>query len=44
MTVICEGVETLSESDTLVDLGADLIQGYLRGAASAEIDLTLFSD
>ena len=27
--VVCEGVETESERDTLVKLGADLLQGYL---------------
>jgi EAL domain-containing protein (putative c-di-GMP-specific phosphodiesterase class I) len=29
--VVCEGVETVSERDTLHDLGADLQQGYLFG-------------
>lgn len=29
--VICEGVETVAERDTLTDLGARLIQGYLFG-------------
>ena len=28
-SVICEGVETQAERDTLHDLGADLLQGYL---------------
>jgi EAL domain-containing protein (putative c-di-GMP-specific phosphodiesterase class I)/ActR/RegA family two-component response regulator len=28
MRVVCEGVETAAERDTLIDLGADLIQGY----------------
>jgi EAL domain-containing protein (putative c-di-GMP-specific phosphodiesterase class I) len=27
--VVCEGVETESERDTLTSLGADLLQGYL---------------
>jgi EAL domain-containing protein (putative c-di-GMP-specific phosphodiesterase class I)/CheY-like chemotaxis protein len=27
--VVCEGVETESERDTLMELGADLLQGYL---------------
>jgi EAL domain-containing protein (putative c-di-GMP-specific phosphodiesterase class I) len=29
MLVICEGVETAAERDTLAHLGADLLQGYL---------------
>jgi EAL domain-containing protein (putative c-di-GMP-specific phosphodiesterase class I) len=29
--VVCEGVETSGERDTLVRLGADLLQGYLLG-------------
>jgi EAL domain-containing protein (putative c-di-GMP-specific phosphodiesterase class I) len=29
ITVVAEGVETPSERDTLVDLGCDLLQGYL---------------
>jgi EAL domain-containing protein (putative c-di-GMP-specific phosphodiesterase class I)/CheY-like chemotaxis protein len=29
MRVVCEGVETAAERDTLVRLGADLLQGYL---------------
>jgi EAL domain-containing protein (putative c-di-GMP-specific phosphodiesterase class I) len=29
--VICEGVETPGERDALLDLGADLLQGYLFG-------------
>ena len=28
-SVICEGVETEAERDTLRELGADLLQGYL---------------
>jgi EAL domain-containing protein (putative c-di-GMP-specific phosphodiesterase class I) len=27
--VVCEGVETEAERDTLASLGADLLQGYL---------------
>jgi EAL domain-containing protein (putative c-di-GMP-specific phosphodiesterase class I) len=27
--VVCEGVETLGERDTLESLGADLLQGFL---------------
>jgi EAL domain-containing protein (putative c-di-GMP-specific phosphodiesterase class I) len=29
--VVCEGVESEAERDTLVGLGADLLQGYLFG-------------
>jgi EAL domain-containing protein (putative c-di-GMP-specific phosphodiesterase class I) len=29
--VVAEGVETLDERDTLVNLGCDLLQGYLLG-------------
>ncbi len=29
--VVCEGVETLAERDTLEALGAELLQGYLFG-------------
>jgi EAL domain-containing protein (putative c-di-GMP-specific phosphodiesterase class I) len=29
--VVCEGVETTAERDTLLALGADLLQGYLFG-------------
>jgi EAL domain-containing protein (putative c-di-GMP-specific phosphodiesterase class I) len=28
MKVICEGIETKAERDTLIELGADLLQGY----------------
>ena len=31
MRVVCEGVETEQERDTLVSIGADLLQGYLFG-------------
>lgn len=31
MRVVCEGVESEGERDTLVSLGADLMQGYLFG-------------
>ncbi len=36
MLVICEGVETLAERDTLTALGADLLQGYLFAKPSRE--------
>jgi EAL domain-containing protein (putative c-di-GMP-specific phosphodiesterase class I) len=29
MTIVVEGVETVAERDTLVELGCDLFQGYL---------------
>jgi EAL domain-containing protein (putative c-di-GMP-specific phosphodiesterase class I) len=29
MTVVAEGVETVAERDTLIELGCDLLQGYL---------------
>jgi EAL domain-containing protein (putative c-di-GMP-specific phosphodiesterase class I) len=29
IVVICEGVETKAERDTLVGLGCDVMQGYL---------------
>jgi diguanylate cyclase len=31
MRVVCEGVETEGERDTLQSVGADLLQGYLFG-------------
>jgi len=31
VTVICEGVETVAERDTLAGLGSDTLQGYLFG-------------
>lgn len=34
--VVCEGVETESERETLVRLGADLLQGYLLGRPAQE--------
>lgn len=36
MLVICEGVETAAERDTLSALGADLLQGYLFAKPSRE--------
>ena len=38
MQVISEGIETVAEKDTLVELGADLLQGYLFGRPSAKFD------
>ena len=40
--VVCEGVETVGERDTLERIGADLLQGFLfakpdRGFRSASI-------
>jgi EAL domain-containing protein (putative c-di-GMP-specific phosphodiesterase class I) len=29
MTVVAEGVETVAERDCLLDLGCDLLQGFL---------------
>ena len=29
MHVVAEGVETIAERDTLIELGVDLLQGYL---------------
>jgi EAL domain-containing protein (putative c-di-GMP-specific phosphodiesterase class I) len=34
MRVVCEGVETAQERDTLASVGADLLQGYLFGMPS----------
>jgi EAL domain-containing protein (putative c-di-GMP-specific phosphodiesterase class I)/CheY-like chemotaxis protein len=34
MRVVCEGVETEPERDTLLGIGADLLQGYLMGMPS----------
>jgi EAL domain-containing protein (putative c-di-GMP-specific phosphodiesterase class I)/CheY-like chemotaxis protein len=42
MKVISEGVETVAERDALVDLGADLIQGYLFGQPSAKFEEPTF--
>jgi EAL domain-containing protein (putative c-di-GMP-specific phosphodiesterase class I) len=36
MFVICEGVETVDERDTLARLGADLFQGYLFARPNRE--------
>ncbi|MGC4087451.1 MAG: EAL domain-containing response regulator [Polyangiaceae bacterium] len=33
--LVCEGVETEAERDTLLELGADLLQGYLLGRPEA---------
>ncbi len=38
-SVICEGVETLAERDTLVALGAELLQGNLFGEPSREFEV-----
>ena len=34
--VVCEGVETERERDTLADLGADLLQGFLFARPARE--------
>ena len=34
--LVCEGVETVAERDALLDLGADLLQGYLFGRPDRE--------
>jgi EAL domain-containing protein (putative c-di-GMP-specific phosphodiesterase class I) len=34
--VVCEGVETVAERDTLQSLGADLLQGYLFARPSRD--------
>ena len=42
MRVVAEGVETIAERDTLVELGVDLLQGYLFAKPSkgfAKVDL-----
>ena len=36
MQVISEGIETIPERDALIELGADLLQGYLFGQPSAQ--------
>lgn len=37
MSVICEGVETAQERDVLVELGAELFQGFLFGRPTPEL-------
>jgi EAL domain-containing protein (putative c-di-GMP-specific phosphodiesterase class I) len=36
MRVVVEGVETIAERDTLIELGCDLFQGYLFARPTAE--------
>ncbi|HMA91891.1 MAG TPA: EAL domain-containing protein [Polyangiaceae bacterium] len=38
MYVICEGVETAQERDALVDVGAELFQGFLFGQPARELN------
>jgi len=38
MLVISEGIETVAERDALVEIGADLLQGYLFGQPAAKFD------
>lgn len=40
--VVCEGVETPAERDTLVSLGADLLQGYLFARPAAGFSAPTF--
>jgi EAL domain-containing protein (putative c-di-GMP-specific phosphodiesterase class I) len=40
--VVCEGVETVAERDTLESLGASLMQGYLFGRPVAEFARAAF--
>jgi EAL domain-containing protein (putative c-di-GMP-specific phosphodiesterase class I) len=35
MLIVAEGVETEAERDVLVELGCDLLQGFLLGRPSA---------
>jgi EAL domain-containing protein (putative c-di-GMP-specific phosphodiesterase class I) len=42
MKVISEGVETAAERDALMELGADLLQGYLFGQPSAKFEEPTF--
>jgi PAS domain S-box-containing protein len=42
MLVVCEGVETVAERDTLASLGADLMQGYLFARPSREFATPTF--
>jgi EAL domain-containing protein (putative c-di-GMP-specific phosphodiesterase class I)/CheY-like chemotaxis protein len=42
MKVISEGVETAAEKDALMELGADLLQGYLFGQPSAKFEEPTF--
>lgn len=40
--LVCEGVETPQERDALLELGADLLQGYLFGRPEREFRSALF--
>jgi len=43
VTVVCEGVETMAERDTLGDLGSDTQQGYFYGRPAAGFSAARFS-
>jgi EAL domain-containing protein (putative c-di-GMP-specific phosphodiesterase class I) len=43
VSVICEGVETAAERDTLDDLGSDTLQGYFFGRPSASFSVPSWS-
>ena len=40
IALICEGVETAEERDTLLALGCDLLQGYFFGKPSPILAIT----
>jgi EAL domain-containing protein (putative c-di-GMP-specific phosphodiesterase class I) len=40
MQVVAEGIETIAERDTVLELGCDLLQGYLLGRPSRDVMTT----
>jgi len=42
MAVVAEGVETVAERDALVELGLDLLQGYLFGSPARGFEAPRF--